>query len=189
MVRRRSDAVAIDPNLIQAIPSFTFQPEVDSTQEWDIRHCLRKEYAEELFGEKVDETRAETHEFIDDFRSARELRDALNGGECELLYSGVVLDLMLLFPEILCVLLVHDAKWFADQHRRFRPNWEYQSRHDMLHSNKPMLVEFELDDAEEQCLRLGSRSIQKIRGLWSRFGMCSFLLGVETVRKRLRMTS
>jgi hypothetical protein len=105
------------------------------------------------------------------------------------LYSGVVLDLMMLFPEILCVILVHDSKWFSDQHGRFRPNWEYQSRHDMLHSGNAALLEFELDNAEEQFLESGNRTTQGIWGLWSRFGMCSFLLGVETVRKRLRMTS
>jgi hypothetical protein len=94
IVRKRSARVAVDPEMIQAIPSFTFQAEVDPKREWNVRHCLMKEYAEELFNEQVDETRADTPEFISQFKAAKDLRNALKTGQCELLYSGVVLDLM-----------------------------------------------------------------------------------------------
>jgi hypothetical protein len=93
MVRRRSQTVAVDPGLIQAIPSFMFQPEVDKESEWDIKHSIIKEYAEELFDEKVDDTRADDRDFIYRFQAARDLRTALQTEQCELLYSGLSLIL------------------------------------------------------------------------------------------------
>ncbi len=62
IIRKRSPSVAIDSGLLQAVPGFTFQPEVDEAKEWDVQHCLIKEYCEELFDEKVDETKSVTPE-------------------------------------------------------------------------------------------------------------------------------
>jgi len=185
MVRKRSKMVASDQNLIQAITSFTFQPELDIEKEWDVQHCLTKEYCEELFDEKVDEAKADRHDFIyDKFPPARQLKEALASGQCELLYSGVVLHLMLLFPEIFCVLLVHDHEWFAEQQRRFLTNWEFVSRHDILHSGA-VLTEYHLDDAESEFLEQGRMTVSDIWRTWSPFGMGSFWLGIDAARKRL----
>jgi len=61
IMRKRSPNVAVDSS---AVPGFTFQPEVDEVKEWDVRHCLIKEYCEELFDEKVDETKSVTPEYL-----------------------------------------------------------------------------------------------------------------------------
>jgi hypothetical protein len=93
---------------------------------------------------------------------------------------------MHLFPEIFCVLLIHDANWYDEQTKRFSMNWEIVSRHEMLHSGGTVLTEYHLDEAENEFLDDGRMNASDIWRTWSPFGMSSFWLGVDAARRHLR---
>jgi hypothetical protein len=183
MIRKRGRHLAMEPNLVHVIPSCSFQPEVSDVFEWDIEHCVIKEYTEELFGKNLDNPRLETRDYIYRHEEARSLRDALRSGQCELLTSGLVVQLMQLCPVICCVLLIHDPDWFETW--KISPNWEFLSKAELLHggdSNHKIATELHLDNIENEFF---PRTAAEIWATWVHEGLAAFWIGVDAARARL----
>jgi hypothetical protein len=159
MVRKRSEDVAVHRGLLHVIPSGMFQPELSEEKEWNIQHCLIKEYSEELFSEEIAENAERPFYIYEAWESAKALYDALQSGLCKLLYSGLFLNLLTLRPHICCVLLVEDANWFEYQEnecknqkgeRGFRSNWEFVTARDAMRSPGRIRTEYAFENIEAE---------------------------------------
>ncbi len=190
MVRKRSAATAVDSNLLHVIPACMFQAELGNINaEWNLEFCIAKEYSEELFRCEIDPRREDPNYIYTEWKSASALKQALESGQCEILHSGVIFNLMHLLPEICCVLLVRDPDWFAVQFRERATNWEYVPLSEMLHNDGAVLADYRLDDVEDQFLEnvqdFGPEAAAALAGKWSTGGLASFWLGIDAVRQRL----
>lgn len=187
-VGKRSDTTAVRPGLFHVIPSCSFQPELSIRDDWNIEHCVIKEFCEELYGEEVDGSRRE-HDYI--YRTsdiARSLREALKIGDAELLHSGVVLDLMTFCSDICCVLFIHDPDWFARRSKPFGTNWEYMEQKALIGRHGAAgRTRYSLKHVEQQFLEsFGWEDPLKIAASWSAEGLAAFWLGVEVANKYLQ---
>ena len=190
MFRKRSEKTAVHSGLLHVIPAGMFQAEIDPEKEWSVEFSVIKEWCEELFGESLDVGRLDPYYIFDEFQSAKDIRKALNEGQCELFHSGVVLGLPNLRPEICCVLMIHDESWFESQQKRFRPNWEYVLPSEMLQTHGAKISDYDLEAVVEEFSsseggKLGVPG-HVMSSKWLPTGLAAFWLGVDTAIMRLR---
>lgn len=187
MFRKRSEHVAAHPGLFHVIPACMFQAEFDKKKEWNIEYCVVKEWCEELFREEVDYSYDDPYYIFDRWPSAADMRKALHARQCELIHSGIVLNLTNLRPELCCVLLIHDCEWFKSQ--KFKPNWEYVSRNEMVRSANTTVSEYDLANIEDEFakgLAKGDETAEaKLVGKWLPTGLAALWLGVDAARMRV----
>jgi hypothetical protein len=144
LLRHRSDNVALFPGLFNVIPSCVFQPEsyYHIKKEWDLEYCIIKEYCEELFS--MERNGTDHPSKLYDWVPAKNLRSALDDKTCKILYSGVILNLLNMRPQVCCVLLI-DAAWFKKQEKDpdfpLRISWEYATTTDDLKEGKSAWVD------------------------------------------------
>jgi hypothetical protein len=117
--RRRSPHVFVHSGLYHVVPSFMFQPMTGVNQqklEYDIIHNVLREYSEEVFSRtdvgKADA--ADNYNYFYNFPEVKMIKEMLDTGSARLFVSGIALNLLNLRPEILTLLIIHDAKWFKD---------------------------------------------------------------------------
>lgn len=133
-IRKRSGThVAIQPNLISVIPSFTFQPATHFFEkEFSVIHNIFREYLEEIFSRpEPGEGEVDWRYFYSDSR-LQYLFHLMESGEAKLYLSGVVVNLLTLRPEICTVLLIRSSEWYphhawASEAGRFRLNLEWDT--------------------------------------------------------------
>jgi hypothetical protein len=188
MIRKRSDDVAAYRGLLNVIPAGMFQPEGSEEKEWSIQHCLIKEYSEELFGERIPDDYERPTE-IYRWDSARALYEALRDGRCKMLYSGLILNLLMLRPHICCVLLAEDPAWFEDQEQNcknqegkcgFRSNWEHVSPRDAMRTGKRVKTEYDLEQVEAE-IAAADASPAAIVGRWNPDALAALFLGIDAI--------
>lgn len=124
----RSTELSETPGLKHVIPAGTFQPNVLGDQDHDIEFSFKeniiREFAEELLGDPGLRSEGgfplDVNEMYGErarrFRSLVRDRDVV-----DLLYLGTVVDPLNLKPEIITILMVHDA--FLQDYR-LNPSWE-----------------------------------------------------------------
>ena len=176
IVRRRSAETAVHTDLYHVIPAGMFQ------DVWSIQHCVIKEYCEELFRERFDPDREDPEYIFRDWESAGSIRRVIAKGDCELLTSGLVLNLFNMRPEICTVLVFHDEQFFRGQEQKFRPNWEYLSRRKSIVAKKPSVVHLRLKDVQSEFTKaFEGKSQAAWAGQWVPSGLAAFWLGVKTL--------
>jgi hypothetical protein len=182
MFGKRSGQTAAHADLCHVIPAGMFQPELgDVATEWSIKHNVLKEYGEELFSERIDESFLDATYFYSQWLGVASLLGALDEGKCELLITGLVVNLFNLRPEICCLLLVRDHTWWAQQKRTMRPNWEYAPRQKILDTSKRVQSDFSLASIEQE---FGSQFAASA-GMWVPPGLAALWLGVDAARRAL----
>jgi hypothetical protein len=188
MVLKRSNNVTISRALFHVIPAGMFQPagKFPEDVEWNISHGLIKEYCEEFFDEKQNENAVYPTDIYSDWKSAHELYSELVEGQCKILHSGVVLNLINLLPEICCVLLVEDAGWYKTRKGR-KTNHEWIPRQEIVSTLRRARTEFDLDEAEVQFSEaFENLTPTQISARWAPTGLACFWLGIQTVREHLK---
>ncbi len=182
MVLKKDKRTAVYKDLWAVVPGGMFQPELGDPKEWNIHHCLIKEYCEELFGENPVERQAHPYFIYQEWQSAKDLYSKLVEGKCEIVHSGVALNLLNSCVEICCVILVKDADWFEGHRRRFKYNFEYVAR---SQAQGNCLLEYKVNSAEKDFLDWHESNIipAEIAGSWVPGSLASFWLGIDAVRQ------
>jgi transcriptional regulator with XRE-family HTH domain len=192
MVRKRAEDVAVYKGLMSIIPGGMFQPDFDAKREWNIHHCVVKEYCEELFGMRTDNGGDVAARIYRKWPPAVDLKAALKSKRCKLIHSGVVLNLLHFDVDICCVLLVDDPDWFSEQEMNFDPNWEFVKRDALRNAEKSARSEYDLDSIESQFVEAiekgGVSKSAWLVGRWASPSLAALWLGVEAVREHLRFT-
>jgi DNA-binding XRE family transcriptional regulator len=190
MLCKRSEQPAVYRGLFGIIPGGMFQPEVSPLDEWNIHHCIIKEFTEELFGADFDRERASPFYFFynadEKWKHAAALYRAFKDGECKLIHSGVLLTMLDWLPQICCVLLIEEPSWYARLSVDMKNNFENLSRTDFMRSIKAAMTdEFDLDDFESQFLELAEPATTgpAISGRWVPASLGSLWLGIAAVRE------
>lgn len=114
---RSSDRVAANPDLVDVLPSFMFQPVVDDfVNEYSLTHNIFREYLEEVFNlDEVKHPRGHvTYRYFYRDPNLLYLKQLLKEGKAELLLTGVSVDLFNLRPDICTLLLIKDSRWFKN---------------------------------------------------------------------------
>ena len=179
MIRKRSSITASHTNLLHVIPSGCIQ------DKWDIEHCVIKEFSEELFSEEFNSNRENPNYIYKEWKSAKILKEALESGDCELVHTGVVMNLPSLRPEICCTLLFHHHTVFEQLSGMFDPNWEYVSYKDVWKTGQTKaMTYFDVERVEEQFLEISRGSVANFVGDWCPTGLAAFWLGVQAIKSR-----
>ena len=179
---KRSGETAAHADLCHVIPAGMFQPECgDALTEWNVYHCIMKEYGEELFSYEIEKNVLDATYFYSEWTGVASLLAALDEGKCEFKITGLIVNLLNFRPEICCLLLVRDADWWARQRRTMRPNWEYVPRQELLDAGKPGQSDFLLDSIEQQFEAQFAASA----GMWVPPGLAALWLGVDAARRAL----
>jgi len=111
--RRSGRGVAVNPGAIHVIPSFMFQPEYGyPDEEFNLLYAIRKEFLEELFNAKPPPGEVQ-YTWFDYHPPIVDLDNMLATGQAELWYTGLIVNLLNLRPEICCVLRILDQEWFT----------------------------------------------------------------------------
>ncbi|MBL4659322.1 MAG: hypothetical protein JKY19_03125 [Alcanivoracaceae bacterium] len=108
--RRRSQKVAEDAGLYHVVPSMILQPEPgksSNAKNFDIKNCILREVAEELFAVAEGDNSWKKHPAI------KALNQLLDNGGAELTVTGFAMCLIDLRPEILALLMIHDQSWYT----------------------------------------------------------------------------
>jgi hypothetical protein len=140
----RSAKTAVHAHLLHVAPSGMFQPSKDwaaehderYAEEWDLRHHVIREFAEELFDIEVDKTEGETPRRFYKIQEVQELNDMLQSGGARLFVTGVLVNLLNLRPEICTLLVITDKHWYRrhdearDNRKGFKRNWEFMQDED-----------------------------------------------------------
>lgn len=187
---KRSEDVAVYRGLFGVIPGGMFQPEISPHEEWNVHHCIIKEFVEEFFSCEFDRGRWNPfYIFYDDadprWQHATQLYRALKEGICKILYSGVILTMMDLLPQICCVLVIDDAAWFQRQALAMANNFENVSRSDFVRAVKAAKAEFDVDDFETEFLAMHERGMDgpRISGRGVPASLGSLWLGMKALRE------
>ncbi|MEV7625025.1 hypothetical protein [Actinoplanes sp. NPDC089786] len=120
---RRSAHVRTHPGFLHVAPAGILAPSGVTRTDWregfSVRQTVLREYAEEMFGYRLETSgAAEVNATV----PVRDLVKAIEAGEAELRLTGVSVPLLTLRPEICVLLLVHEpdrCQWLVDGH-----NWE-----------------------------------------------------------------
>jgi transcriptional regulator with XRE-family HTH domain len=191
MLCKRSEDVAMYRGLFGVIPGGMFGPEISPYEEWNIHHCLIKEYAEELFGLTFDRQRASPFYFFYDgdggagWKPALDLYRALKEGTCKIIYSGVILTMMDWLPQICCVMMIDKPEWYKNQELKMANNFENVPKGDFRKATKRARAEFDLDDFEAEFLSMREGRVDgaAIGGRWVPASLGSLWLGIKAVRE------
>jgi hypothetical protein len=199
MVAKRANDVAAYPSLFSVIPGGMLQPELSGPEdpfekEWSIQHCVIKEYCEELFSAKIKKNAFDPFYIYYDsdpkWKPARELYDALKTGVCKILHSGVILNFSDMLPDICCVLLIEDPRWYETQRSQFSTNWEYMPLNELLNWSPKGRSKYNFEAVADQFLRgavqIDDEVAARISGQWVPPGLATLWLGVEAVQEHLR---
>jgi hypothetical protein len=132
ILNRRSEKLSETPALLHVIPAGTFQPNFNDDRfhqnEFSFRENIVREFVEELLEDKCLRLpdAQDVLNFIDmyppigqDFR-----RGIIEQNRFSLWYLGMVIDPMNLKPEILTVLMIHEAELRCIKFQRFQKSWE-----------------------------------------------------------------
>lgn len=189
---KRSQDVAVYRGLFGIIPGGMFQPQVRPQEEWNIHHCLIKEFTEELFGCEFGRRQSDPFYFFYEhqdskWRHAGELYRALTTGICKILYSGVILTLIDWLPQICCVLLIEDPAWYRRQSIRMANNFENVSTSEFIKSVRRVKSEFDFDDFETEFLNIvrPAATGPQISSRWVPASLASLWLGVKAAREHI----
>jgi hypothetical protein len=130
LLNQRAPDLAEAPGLTHVIPAATFQPNQPDDHlhrdEFSFTENIIREFAEELLGQPDRRDDASRFLNIQDmytqdgarFRTLVRERDV-----CELLYLGMVIDPLSLKPEVLTVLMIHEA-YLESMSSGLAPSWE-----------------------------------------------------------------
>ena len=185
MVGKRSAETGAHADLFHVIPASMFQPELGSfAEEWDIRHTVLKEYAEELFNENLAQDAMNFRYFYRDSQPVAALLKAIRSRRCTFVITGLVVNQLNLRPEICALLLVEDPKWWETQSAHMRHNWEYVDRQELAHlasSRRRHWTDLRLVDIEQQYQQYFGLS----PAMWVPSGLAALWLGVSAARSLL----
>jgi hypothetical protein len=160
IVRERSPQIVAHPFRYHVVPSFMVAPLLGDAclaQEFDFDLNLRREYLEELYREEdleVGEGQLDPRFFCSN-RALRKLDELLHDGRAQLLYTGTVVNLLYLRPEICTLLLIRDPQWWreegtmsAGRFLRFNPHeflMELETVPGDVRLNRKLTVRIDLD--------------------------------------------
>jgi hypothetical protein len=111
----------------------------DEMKEFSVRHCLMREYAEELFGHKdLEQGDGLLATDVSALPPIRALSRAERDGIITLQYCGISVPLLTLRPEINVLIFIKDPGWLDREILRanwtdhwFELNWEYEKAKDL----------------------------------------------------------
>ncbi|MBF2089820.1 MAG: CHAT domain-containing protein [Synechococcales cyanobacterium K44_A2020_017] len=133
ILNMRSNKLSETPGLKHIIPAGTFQPNFQDDrfheQEFSFVENIIREFTEELLDdENLRGDSSSTLRFTDMYgeRGKAFRREVVEDRNVELLYLGMVIDPINLKPEILTVLMIHEAYLRGICGKRFQESWETQ---------------------------------------------------------------
>lgn len=111
LVSQRTAQHATRAGALHLVPAFMFQPRdaAHADTDWTFKHHIYREYLEELVGmpENTTDSMA-AHPALTDLQTLE------NKGQATIQLTGVSMNLLTLRAEISALLLIHDAKWWAN---------------------------------------------------------------------------
>jgi transcriptional regulator with XRE-family HTH domain len=188
VTRQRSNKVATHQGLHSPVPAGIFQPDTkEHALEWNLQYQVVKEYCEELFDCKPDETYTHPSYIFNTWPEAQELQTMLFDGRCKLLHAGIVQSLLNFHYEICCVLLFENDDWIKGPGSKMKVGWEdinpgkagVGARPDMKLSNIDQ--EF-YDHAELRHAETYNPGVS-IPAKWTPTGLAAFWLGVAAINE------
>jgi hypothetical protein len=143
MLATRSGRVETHQMFSHVAPAGIFAPinaeRRDEAEEFSVRQCVMREYAEELFGYKdLEQGEGLLAKDVSALPPIRELCKAEREGIITLRYCGIAVPLLTLRPEIYVLILIKDPNWLNREISRanwtdhwFELNWEYENVKDL----------------------------------------------------------
>lgn len=119
---QRANSLATGPGLYHVVPALMFQPSGPDQllhAEWSVTHQILREFGEELFGMPEYANWPEAVYSADYFYAhpaVADLRAMLESGPqptAELMVTGMAFNPISTRPEVLALLLIHDAGWYT----------------------------------------------------------------------------
>jgi hypothetical protein len=187
MLRKRSNVVAVYPSLFSIIPGGMFQPEFDIEKEWNIQHCIIREYCEELFSAKNIFNADDPYYIYSDpnWKAAKDLYNALKSGACKILHAGVIVTLQDFIPQLCCVLLIEHPDWWSARKSQLRTNYEFMSRNEFITTVRGARADYDFDDFDAQFLAqvkvINDATGASVSGQWMPSSLGSLWLGIQAV--------
>jgi len=146
LVKKRSDKVAVLPNMFHVIPAAMFEPAFkDYKYEWSIKFNIFREILEELYNiPEVITSSAANPEHLYSIEPMPFILKLLNEKKAELSITGLTVDLLALRTEINTIFFVNELGFC--ERKKIEVNWEYADElEDSFHGDFSIRID-KLDD-------------------------------------------
>ena len=113
LLAKRSQETATDAGFFHVLPAFIFQPsdsDFQHPQEWSVEHQIYREYLEELY-DSTEIHQPDRHDYFYEHPALQFLKGLMAQNQAQLLFTGVVANLLTLRMEICTLLLIHAEEW------------------------------------------------------------------------------
>jgi hypothetical protein len=135
-LRRKSmKNVATHRGMIHVLPSFMFQPaSADLDSEFSVTHNVFREYLEELFGRPDPKDGEGDWQYFYRDPVLVDFRKLIKDEKATFHFTGVVVNLLNLRPEICLLLFISDSEWYGRHRSNTDPDYRFNFNDEFMRS-------------------------------------------------------